>query len=102
VKVRIGAENSCERVKGLPTPHLDLVFEKDDSPDWARMYIVEQGEAISDYGPPSPYLRVTISDLAAVVAALCKVSVESTIVANNRWTKANVTKLHAAWREAME
>ena len=68
MKVRIGADNSCERVVGLPTPRLDLVFEKDDSQ--ARIYFVKQGEGVPEYGAPPPYLRVTISDLAAVVAAL--------------------------------
>ena len=69
MKIRISAENIAGNVEGLPSPTVDLVFENQGTTQ-VRMYIVEPGQAVPDYGPSSPHLRMNIQSLQAVVAAL--------------------------------
>ena len=69
MQVRIRAENPAGNVEGLPSPRVDLVFEKDGT-HGVILYFVDPAGVVPEYGPRPPCLQVCIEDLCAVVAAL--------------------------------
>ena len=69
MQIRIAVENPVGNVKGLPAPHLDLVFGE-KAAGYVKVYIVDPDASVPRAGPSLPYLLMSIRDLAAVVAAL--------------------------------
>lgn len=69
MQIRIRAVNSHGNVPGVPSPRVDLVFEKEGT-RYALLYFMEPTEIVPECGPSPPWLQICIADLSAVVAAL--------------------------------
>lgn len=69
MQVRIQATNRVASGTVLPSPRVDLVFEKDGT-HGAVVYFVEPAAVIPECGCRAPFLQLCIGDLAAVVAGL--------------------------------